>query len=522
MNLDEASVPACRLTRDTDDRHTARTGMPLQGRQGQRRAASPWGDALPDILADVVFERLESSDAGRARLTCTAWRARVDNARTALRLRLGEQDADNNSAVSSGRTKSRRLDPSWLANFTRLTSLKLEPPFLGIGPSHADIVAVGLAARAAGGGRRYPAGGAVRPWLTSLDLADCVDVRDASLAAALPPLVSSLTRLDLSGCAAVTDSCLEATVGQLPSLRWLALSGCTAVSDAGLAGLASGPAGTSLTHLDISAYALDCRPPLPGLSDAGLGAALVRLPALRYLNLAGLERLGAAGLAPLAAAAGLTYLNISHSAVNDAALAALAPLAHLQSLCLSHTDVGPRGLQYLGQLGGLTHLDLSGCGEVADDGLLELASLVSLRFLSLSDCWKITDRGLAGLKPLHALATLNLGNYIYEDCMHVTDRGLAALADLTALTALDLHECGEGVTDRGLGMLTRLTNITSLNVALCQGVSDSGLEAIQHLRAMRHLDLTGCTSISDNGIPRLAGLSQLKHLALSACPQVPR
>ena len=124
----------------------------------------------------------------------------------------------------------------------------------------------------------------------------------------------------------------------------------------------------------------------------------------------------------------LRKLNLSRTAITDAALSHIQGLVRLESLDLSFTRIGDAGLENLAGLPRLTLLDLS-CTKVGDAGLQHLRKLVRLQRLGL---WgtATSDAGLAHLAGLVQLQQLNLGSTAVSDAGLKHLRGLVQLQDL--------------------------------------------------------------------------------------------
>ena len=189
--------------------------------------------------------------------------------------------------------------------------------------------------------------------------------------------------------------------------------------------------------------------------------------------------------------------------------------------------------------------------EITDDDLKQIVkNCPNLTHLDLTDCWKITDDGLAHLTTKNADGSLklrNLTHLILARCRRITNNGLDRLSDLTQLTHLDLAYCAlisnSGlvhltalnqltylnltglVTNDGLAHLTALTQLTHLDLTHCNDITDAGLAHLAaknadgslKLRNLTHLILAHCSSINDIGVAQLAVLTQLIHLSLYGC-----
>ncbi|KAH7950280.1 hypothetical protein HPB49_021801 [Dermacentor silvarum] len=212
----------------------------------------------------------------------------------------------------------------------------------------------------------------------------CNELTDAGLWAALRPTVTSLT---LADCINVADETLAAVAQLLPALRELNLQAYH-VTDA------------SLAHL------------------GGVGGGLVQLvqavPQLRELSLSGCTKISDDGVELLAEnLRQLRVLDLSWCPrVTDASLEFIAcDMTQLQQLtldrCMHITDIG---LGYLSTIPNLSVLYLRWCSQIRDFGLQHLCTMKSLRILSVAGCPQVTARGLSGLAQLRQLQELELTN----------------------------------------------------------------------------------------------------------------
>ncbi|CAI7911170.1 unnamed protein product [Closterium sp. NIES-54] len=160
--------------------------------------------------------------------------------------------------------------------------------------------------------------------------------------------------------------------------------------------------------------------------------------------------------------------------LSDAALTQVASLRSLTWLSL-HDSSGftAAGVTCLFSLTGLTCLNLSS-GAIDDAALDGVASLASLRILDIEKT-KITDTGVAKLQRMPALTTLLL-----NQCASITSASMVHVGKLTSLERLILYGCG--VREDGLQHLTALSSLKTFS--LPPGVTDSGMK---HPRNMKRL-----------------------------------
>ncbi|KAI7844350.1 hypothetical protein COHA_002148 [Chlorella ohadii] len=379
------------------------------------------------------------------------------------------------------------------------------------------------------------------PGLRVLDLQGCTGLSDGAAAALaqltslvdlslagtgmgeaavahIVPALTQLTALDL-GDLPLGDSCCAALAG-LPQLRRLRLAS-TAVGDGGMGALEVLPA---LTSLDVSFTEVHAPPALTTLRQlsmvhCALGAADVSpqeavwlqigctLPHLEELELASTTLLppngdrllrqlvsGAAGslrrldlhssafggdLSMLAAASGLTWLNLAGTRVADRDLADLAPLP-LRWLSLADTAVGDQGVSQLLAMP-LRELNLSNT-QAGDSSWPVLAQLPLEKLdLSLSKvtCSSLPE-GHASFPVLANLTSLSLLGTAVDDrgCRHLAS-ALPQLRELSlgskALEAL--HVVDSSITDPGLlRALPRCPTLRRFLLYGCWLASEAGLQ----------------------------------------------
>ncbi|CUG02818.1 receptor-type protein kinase, putative [Bodo saltans] len=139
----------------------------------------------------------------------------------------------------------------------------------------------------------------------------------------------------------------------------------------------------------------------------------------------------------------------------------------------------------------LRHLNLSGCGNISDNGL---AHVMSVACVGLEDSAAASHLRLAGNNGINCVASA---------CHQ--------------LLSLDLHDCYD-VTDSGLSYIALLPQLRILNLSSCQNISDEGVVHLAPLqRNLRELNLNKCWRITDIGLASVGVLDQLQHLLLSRC-----
>ncbi|KAK8757362.1 uncharacterized protein LOC144101268 [Amblyomma americanum] len=246
---------------------------------------------------------------------------------------------------------------------------------------------------------------AAAPRLSALELFGCNELTDAGLWAALRPTVTSLT---LADCINVADETLAAVAQLLPALRELNLQAYH-VTDASLAHL-----GGSGQHQQPSQLAVLRLRSCWELTNQGLVQLVQAVPQLRELSLSGCTKISDDGVELLAEnLRQLRVLDLSWCPrVTDASLEFIAcDMTQLQQLtldrCMHITDIG---LGYLSTIPNLAVLYLRWCSQIRDFGLQHLCTMKSLRILSLAGCPQVTARGLSGLAQLRQLQELELTN----------------------------------------------------------------------------------------------------------------
>ncbi|XP_052022360.1 F-box/LRR-repeat protein 2-like isoform X1 [Apodemus sylvaticus] len=210
------------------------------------------------------------------------------------------------------------------------------------------------------------------PALTTLRLAYCSSLKDASVLSMIPALGPSLKVLDLSSCMALTNQTMQAICTYLTHLSVLRLAWCKELQDWGLLGLqepSDEPVLSPQLHQEVENQAPDPQEP----SSAPQGSSLLMLQALQELDLTACSKL------------------------TDASLAKVLQFPQLRQLSLSllpaFTDMGlvavARGCP------SLERLALSHCSHLSDEGWAQAARLwPRLQHLNLSSCSHLTEQTL--------------------------------------------------------------------------------------------------------------------------------
>ncbi|KAF7482527.1 Hypothetical predicted protein [Marmota monax] len=204
------------------------------------------------------------------------------------------------------------------------------------------------------------------PPLTSLRLAYCSSLKDASVLSLIPALGPSLRVLDLSSCMALSNRTLQAICTYHTHLSVLRLAWCKELRDWGLLGLEESSEKPALCpqlcpELEYQASGPEDASPKPQSSS------LLILQALQELDLTACSKL------------------------TDASLAKLRQLS--LSLLPALTDMGlvavARGCP------SLEHLVPSHCSHISDEGWVQAAgSWPRLQHVNLSSCSQLTEQTL--------------------------------------------------------------------------------------------------------------------------------
>ncbi|XP_070379937.1 F-box/LRR-repeat protein 16 [Dermacentor albipictus] len=380
-----------------------------------------------EMLRDPEFlSRLFSHFRGRERLplasVCRAWRdALYDDPRhwrdmaAALRCReLRREGAESRRRLLES-LERRGMDAVWLVGASDedlADVVSLGAALL----SRARLVALRCSSVSDRGLETLLA---AAPRVSALELFGCNELTDAGLWAALRPTVTSLT---LADCINVADETLAAVAQLLPALRELNLQAYH-VTDASLAHLGGGGIGSHHhQHQQQQQQQLQHQSQLVvlrlrscwELTNQGLVQLVQAVPQLRELSLSGCTKISDDGVELLAEnLRQLRVLDLSWCPrVTDASLEFIAcDMTQLQQLtldrCMHITDIG---LGYLSTIPNLSVLYLRWCSQIRDFGLQHLCTMKSLRILSVAGCPQVTARGLSGLAQLRQLQELELTN----------------------------------------------------------------------------------------------------------------
>ncbi|CAI9096657.1 OLC1v1032855C1 [Oldenlandia corymbosa var. corymbosa] len=289
--------------------------------------------------------------------------------------------------------------------------------------------------------------------------------------------LSNLRSISVTACQGFTDVGLEAVAKGSPSLKRVSLQKCAFVSDNGLASFAKAAASVEVLQLD------ECH----RISPAGFLGLLLqcgkKMKSLSVANCLGFKDL------PL----GLDYN--------------LAPCSSLKSLCVRNCPGFGNGcLSVLAKLcPNLEHVELTGLGDVTDEGILPLVENSEAGFVkvNLSGCMQLTDKVTSAIAKHHGgtLEELNL-----DGCKSMTDASLFAISEHCCL----LHELGVAstkITDKGIAALAEAVQLSLqvLSLSGCICLSNRSLPSLKKLgQNLVGLNIKHCRRLSSNAVGLLS------------------
>ncbi|XP_043839988.1 leucine-rich repeat-containing protein 29 [Dromiciops gliroides] len=255
------------------------------------------------------------------------------------------------------------------------------------------------------------------PHFTSLRLAYCSLLKDASVMSLAQGLGSSLKVLDLSSCVSLTNSSLLAISANLPQLTVLRLAWCKEITDSGLLGL-------------VDPGEEKDKGPKLSRNFGDTGFFLPQLPP--------------------------------------------EPSAHLESPSREapNKQLSPSLLM----LRALQELDLTACSRLTDTSLAKVLRFPHLKQLSLSLLLELTDTGLVAV----AKGCPSLEHLALSHCSRLSDRGWAQAAEFwRRLRHLNLSSCNQ-LTEQTLVTIGKACQrLKVLDVSMCQGISMAAVEHFQ-------------------------------------------
>lgn len=339
-----------------------------------------------------------------------------------------------------------------------------------------------------------------------------------------------LTSLNLAGCAQLTDASITALFGHtyssLQHLRWLSLHHCPKLTDNSVMALCGGTeaAYTSVIEfLDLSGCML--------LTDVSTKLIGSRMPCLRELRLGGYSRTAVVDdgmLQELSTCTTLDTLDISGCIAITAqgltpVLVNLTRLKHVNLWnCMSLDSSSLSCFSQRGQVEGLVELSLRGCHGIDDGVFVHIARLENLESLDLRSCELITGATMGVLwsertnRKLYKLQSLNM-----KCCFGLTD--LRGIGRIQSLENLNLGECWQ-LTSDALHHLRPLENIRRLDISGCRNISNplySGIPGLANMAHMEVLNLSNCERLGAYSLSSLVSLHALQVLDISGCSHIP-
>ncbi|XP_060784423.1 uncharacterized protein fbxl9 [Neoarius graeffei] len=257
-----------------------------------------------------------------------------------------------------------------------------------------------------------------RAQLEKLSLRNCTYLQDVCLLARL--LTFSLKELDLTSCIVLTDSSVHAIASYLPGLRVLRLGWCKLITDWGLLGMEE-PS--------------DGKEPSKHTEDEGP----------RFTR---------------------TFGNMGFFRPPK------MPFDEKPRLVTFREREGTS----LRAIKDLQELDLTGCSKLTDASITQVLRFPVLQRLSLAMLPEISDEGVASV-ALHCRCLTSLA---LSGCSRLTDEGLAhALPHLRRLQHLQLADC-DGITDRSLSLIVQhCKRLRTLDISKCRDITGTKMDFLR-------------------------------------------
>jgi len=262
------------------------------------------------------------------------------------------------------------------------------------------------------------------------------------------------------------------------------------------------------------------------------------------LDLSGSKRLTDVGGRHLARLPGLTYLDLSGTAVTDRGLDVLRHLPALQDLSLAMTAVTDQGMPHLAHCHALRRVNLSWTAT-GDRAILALAGKPQLS--ELSSGVGVSDAGIPLLHDLPVFKTWHggptsvslLGSRALANHLVLrgsfTDRGVQHLRGLDGLFGLNLDNRGLAISAAALEPLTSLSHLGWLAVdaqddwmpivarmphlrylgAQDTVAGDEGFVALSRSASIEYIWGRRCHNLRRRGFTALAGMPALRGLSVS-------
>tara|TARA_A100001015_G_C14918528_1_gene683328 strand:- start:189 stop:1133 length:945 start_codon:yes stop_codon:yes gene_type:complete len=171
----------------------------------------------------------------------------------------------------------------------------------------------------------------------------------------------------------------------------------------------------------------------------------------------------------------------------------------------------------------LTHINLSYCEYITDEGLYNLPKTIT--HINLKGCTQITDTGLANLPK--TVTNINLENECWgSKGPQITDAGLAYLKNVITINLKGNSQ----ITNDGL---KHLENVKEIDLSGCKKITDAGLAHLKKVEKLNgyltnlglskiskdtvDIDLIGNNNITDKG---LIHIENCKKIKLFYCPKI--
>lgn len=378
--------------------------------------------------------------------------------------------------------------------------------------------------------------------LNALGLAFCQLTNSTIKPIARSPALPELEHLDLSGNALSPQQLRELLERWSPrALRALSLSSSRQLRQQGLVELLRSPTLHRLRQLDLSSCALG----VEGLQQLGQSAHLQqlehldlrdnnisaispggllpwRLAQLSSLDLGGLNRLGARGVALILESSALRTLSLRHNQLGAAGAHAIARAPQAQRLLRLNlagnalTDQGAQALAHSPHLNQLQELNLAWehtRNDIGDQGAIALAGsplTQQLRRLNLAGNL-ISSAGLKALLDAPGLEHLSALDISYNPLGDEGLRTLARAPKLSGLRHLFIDSCG--ITLAGLTTLLNSPYLSQLRtLSVCE--NNLPLSTIQAICPMlMALPCFGALDIREQGDTYAFYSRELRHQA---------
>jgi len=245
------------------------------------------------------------------------------------------------------------------------------------------------------------------------------------------------------------------------------------------------------------------------LTGAGL-AALRQLPKLASLELMNLRELRPEDLGELGRLRSLRTLRCVNIALDDKALAELPNAEQLEELSLAAIpSFGAAGVAAIARCAGLRKLELAKATQLDAEALSTLGALRGLTELDLSGNPGLRDRALMALRHCTALRRLNGADGAF------TSMGLQALGEMRALEVLDLSGNAELVPS---ALLHVPVSVQELAIDRCRGMDANAAALVRdRFPKLRELRVADNDWVTDDVLRVLVAAPSLQRLHVSRC-----